>query len=230
MSWKLTIEPSTPLMPNFSVEAEPTETIRQLLKTIAGKVGVPRDYLALWKTLPALSAATKATTFRSEKYRIDYQVTPDCPLHGTAPVDIYDIPARIRYQEEQLRQIEKCRRKWQRQTLEQVGVKNGEVLQLAVRPLKGDHIHYVVAFYVDQEFFVNETKHHKSVPLNLTLAIPSSASAKKSKKCGSLSSSYSSSHFVGGEGWEEEGKKGREGRKEEGRKEERERGKEGGKR
>lgn len=188
---KLTIEPSTPLMPSFSVEVESTETIRQLLKTIAKKTGVPRAYLVLWKTLPALSE-TKATTFRSEKFRIDYQVTPECPLHVPEPVDIYDIPARIKYQEEQLRQIEKCRRKWQQQTLEQVGVKNGDILQLAVRPLRGDHIHYVVAFYVDQEFFVNGTKQNRSVPLNFTATLPAHSSAKDGKKCKESSSSSSS--------------------------------------
>ena len=154
-SWKIQINPSTPLLPNFTIKVKKKgkETIAELLQNLSKQLGIGPEYIVLYKTTPALDSKTNALTFRSDDLRIDYQPSTqgECKLQGTLPIDVFNIPKRIEYQIKQLDIIEACRTKWQQQTLKDVGIEKDSVLQLALRPLRGDHTHYVVAFYVDQD-------------------------------------------------------------------------------
>ena len=129
-------------------------TIGDLLKTISKKLNIKKEYIVLYKYLPALNDKNGAA-FRSDKLRIDYQNTPKCPLKTIPEQDKHNIVARIKLQDKLLLEDEKCHAEWHKRTLASVGVKDGDIIQLCLMPLRGTHIHTLVAFYVDQEPEVN---------------------------------------------------------------------------
>ena len=56
----------------FSLKICSTETIQSLMILISKKIGLPRDYFALWKSSPLVDEKGKITN-RQDLFRIDYQ-------------------------------------------------------------------------------------------------------------------------------------------------------------
>ena len=141
------IESSTPLTSIFTIKIKSSRTILDLLKKISKKVNIPIEYITLYKTQPSRSNEN-GTTFRAEEFRIDYQPTILQPIPDTGK---NDIEVRILVQDQELKRTEESRLKWQSQTLKQIGLTTDQTLNLSLRPMRGDHIHSLVSFYVEQD-------------------------------------------------------------------------------
>src|SRR5579872_152297 len=153
----------------FSLKICSTETIQSLMILISKKIGLPRDYFALWKSSPFVDEKGKITN-RQDLFRIDYQpqktncnlfqeeiaerkANPKSPKSPKSPnINLnLEIEKKLKVQELALKQQNTCIQKWQEQTLREVGIKNQEQLTVSIYPLRGSHIHLSVNIMIQGE-------------------------------------------------------------------------------
>lgn len=170
---KFQIESNSTFIASFQIKINVKKTILNLLEEIAKITGIPVEYEVLYKTQPTISNKN-ASTFRDESLRIDDQPLKSGSSKSLPKPKNNNIEEIIVFQEKELKRVEESRLKWQSQTLEQIGLIQDQTLKICPRHLRGDHIHSLVAFYVDQDELDEngKIKSFGSVPLNIALDRP----------------------------------------------------------
>lgn len=165
----ITVKSSTPLLPILNLKIKKNKPIADLIELISKKLNINSQYLVLYKTIPVLNSRNVIMT-RSDKLRIDYRPSSHdlVNLHKGPPFS--DVKARLKYHEKELERNEHMHKEWQTQKkLDSFNLDTSSNLELAIRPLRGDHMHVLIAFYVDQ----NDNQNDKGPrPLNVLLDRP----------------------------------------------------------